>query len=289
MLRKVVIDTDTHNEVDDQFAIAYLLAATDVYDVLAITIAPYVLSRTNITPKQSVEESYKETLHMLNLMGLGNKIPVFKGSEGFMSEGYSGNSDAVNKLIELALSVDKLTILSIGVLTNIALAIKKEPKIINKIEVVWVGSHPFLAGRNLDSNFRKDANAVNEILESNVELTIIPTKGVASTLVTSTFEIDHYLKGKGGICDYLSEITHKFFYTLENYGRKILYDTAAVAYFINPEWFSVRRIPRPKVGNNYEFIFNKTPKKMNYVYGLNTYKIVPDCFFHILKFAKTTK
>ena len=54
----------------------------------------------------------------------------------YIQNEYNENNDAVNKIIEIALKNDKTYILGIGVITNIALAIKKEPKIIDKIEVI---------------------------------------------------------------------------------------------------------------------------------------------------------
>ena len=40
--------------------------------------------------------------------------------------------------------------MAIGAITNVALAIKKEPKIIEKIEVVWLGGHSLLQDNNLE-------------------------------------------------------------------------------------------------------------------------------------------
>ncbi len=42
---KVILDTDTKNEADDLFALAYLLKAKDVFDVQAITITPFKHSK----------------------------------------------------------------------------------------------------------------------------------------------------------------------------------------------------------------------------------------------------
>ena len=51
-------------------------------------------------------------------------------------------NDAVNKISRNSTTKMKKTyILAIGAITNIALAIKKEPKIIGKIEVIWLGGN----------------------------------------------------------------------------------------------------------------------------------------------------
>lgn len=38
---KVILDTDTLNEADDLFTITYMMKSQDVFDVQAITIAPF--------------------------------------------------------------------------------------------------------------------------------------------------------------------------------------------------------------------------------------------------------
>ena len=42
----VVLDTDTYNEVDDQFALAYMLCSGDKLNVKGISAAPFHNSRS---------------------------------------------------------------------------------------------------------------------------------------------------------------------------------------------------------------------------------------------------
>ncbi len=58
---------------------------------------------------------------------------IFKGATEYFTNDSNQTNDAVNKIIQIAKKNDKIYILSIGCITNIALAIKKEPSIINKI------------------------------------------------------------------------------------------------------------------------------------------------------------
>lgn len=37
----VILDTDTYNEADDQFALSYLLKSKEIFNIDAITIAPF--------------------------------------------------------------------------------------------------------------------------------------------------------------------------------------------------------------------------------------------------------
>ena len=51
----VVIDTDTFNEVDDQFALAYLLGNTDRLRLQAIYAAPFLNEKAD-SPKEGMEK-----------------------------------------------------------------------------------------------------------------------------------------------------------------------------------------------------------------------------------------
>lgn len=79
--------------------------------------------------------------------------------------------------------------MSIGCLTNVALAIKKAPEIINHIEVIWLGTN-FLFGPNSDFNFIQDVEAVKIVFKSEVKLTIIPCSPIASNLMVSIYELN---------------------------------------------------------------------------------------------------
>ena len=63
---------------------------------------------------------------MCNLIKFNTKNKLFKGSTDYIQNGYDEYIDAVNKIIEIALKNEKTYIMSIGSLTNVALAIKKE-------------------------------------------------------------------------------------------------------------------------------------------------------------------
>ncbi len=41
MKKKVMPDTDLFNEIDDQFALTYLIKSLDIFELEAITIAPF--------------------------------------------------------------------------------------------------------------------------------------------------------------------------------------------------------------------------------------------------------
>lgn len=64
----VVLDTDAYNEIDDQFAIAYLLKSKENLNTKAIYAAPFHNGKSN-GPKDGMEKSYQEILKLLSLLG----------------------------------------------------------------------------------------------------------------------------------------------------------------------------------------------------------------------------
>ena len=77
----VVLDTDTFNEVDDQFAVAYLLKSKEKLNTKAIYAAPFFNPKST-GAKDGMEKSYNEILNICKLVG--EKVDVFKGSKEFL-------------------------------------------------------------------------------------------------------------------------------------------------------------------------------------------------------------
>ena len=272
----VILDTDTYNECDDQFALSYLLKSQDKFNIEAITVAPYHHDN-NISIKEGTDKSYNEIIKICNWLKFDWTKKVFKGSTDYVENNYNEENDAVNKIIEIANKNDKTYILAIGAITNVAIAIKREPKIIDKIEVIWLGGHSSLSKDNKEFNFRQDVQAVRTVFESKVKLTIIPCKNVASNLRTSIYELEHFLKGKSELCDYLCQR----FYNDGVHGiqeRRVIWDISVIAYMINKEWFETKEISCPNINDDTSYEIMTNNHKITVVNYLNVDKIYKDLF-----------
>ena len=273
----VILDTDTYNECDDQFALAYLLKNQDKFNIEAITVAPYSHSDRKETIEETTEKSYKEILKICNWLNFETKNKVFKGSIDYICNGYNENNDAVNKIIEVANKNEKTYILAIGAITNVALAIKKSPEIINKMEVIWLGGNSFLADNNREFNFEQDVQAVREVFKSKVKLTIIPCRNVASNLTTSIYELEHFLEGKSELCDYLCQR----FYNDTYHGiqeRRVIWDISVIAYMINKSWFETEEVGCPIIKEDTSYELTESRHKITFVNYLDQNKIYNDLF-----------
>lgn len=273
----VILDTDTYNECDDQFALAYMLRSQDIFNIKAITVAPYSHKKINETVISGQEKSYNEILKICNWLSFDTTNRIFKGAEDYIDNGYNGDNDAVNKIIEISLKNNKTYILAIGSITNVALAIKKEPKIIDKIEVIWLGGHSLLQNNNLEFNFKQDINGVKIVFESKVKLTIIPCKNVASNLRTSIYELNHYLKDKSELCNYLIDR----FYNDGYHGiqeRRVIWDISVIAYLINRNWFISQEISCPNIKDDTSYELTTDNHKIKMVNYIDVDKIYTDMF-----------
>lgn len=277
---KTILDTDTGNESDDQFALAYLLKSPEKFDIQAITIAPFKHSEWKKSVSESIEESYHEACKIFQFMGIKDTSLIYKGSRDYLKNGYQERSAAVDKIIEIANKNKKTYILAIGCLTNIAIAIKLHPEIVNKIEIIWLGSH-FLFRPNDDFNFKQDVDAVKVVFESKVKLTVMPCSPITSNLMTSIYELEHELKGHSKLCDYLCNR----FYDRPYYGihkRYPIWDISVIAYMINPKWFHTIDISCPIINDDLTFTLTQNRHHIRFVDHLDANKIYED-LFHKLK------
>ena len=277
----VILDTDTYNECDDQFALAYLLKNQDKFNIEAITVAPYHHDN-NISIIEGNEKSYNEIIKICKYLNFDTTNKVYKGSEDYLQNNYNETTKAVEKIIEIALKNEKTYILSIGAITNIAIAILKEPKIIDRIEIIWLGGNSLLQNKNDEFNFRQDIKAVKTIFESNAKLTIIPCKNVASNLITSIYELEHFLKGKNELCDYLCQR----FYNDGVHGiqeRRVIWDISVIAYMLNKSWFMSEEISCPRIREDSSYELTNNNHKITMINYIDVNKVYTDLFNKLTK------
>ena len=203
---KLIIDADTANEVDDLFAIAGALLNPN-FEILGINSAQWHTQQR--APKDSVGASQAINENILKLMGKSH-IPHPQGSNYPMVRSYRPQpSPAANFLIKQALSIgsnDKLSIIILGPATNVASAVILNPAIVPKLRVYYLGFWHHAAENTWNKrefNTNNDPNAVDALINTpNLEFHVM-TASTSKQLVFEKTTIDYYLKGKGGIADYL--------------------------------------------------------------------------------------
>lgn len=260
----VILDSDANNELDDQHAIAYLLMHQDQLNVVAIT--------SNSTRYGGdAEAQADEARRVKALMGpLGKDINVIAGATAnyeailpHIGEAAYDGSEAVQCIIDAARrhsTKDKLLLVPVGKLTNVALALAKAPDIVPKVRIVWLGSNYPKPG---EYNMENDIPSVNAVIDSGAEMEIAivaSSEGMRGTAEVGMKrrEMVERVAGKGPrvapvegraggtftcVGDYLLNLFEQCS-TDDNYYRS-LFDMACLATALHPEWAEAKEIPAP--------------------------------------------
>ena len=80
----MVLDTDTYNEIDDQFALVYALISPEL-DVQAVYAAPFLNDRST-GPGDGMEKSYEEILRVLDKLDVSPDGFAFTGQPDFIAD-----------------------------------------------------------------------------------------------------------------------------------------------------------------------------------------------------------
>ncbi len=252
---RVVLDTDTYNEIDDQYALAYTVLSPERISLEAIYAAPFVNNRST-SAAHGMEKSYEEIHRLLNFFSHVDKSIALRGSDRFFGrKDRPVDSPAARDLIERAMQPGDgpLYVLTIGGPVNVSSAIVMEPKIKDKIVVVWLGGTPSYWPSATEFNLRQDVIASQVLFDSGVPLVQIPTKNVAEHLRTTIPELEQHLRGRSRLGDYLyGQFLQYFAVRMNRQGRnegfpwsKVIWDISAVAWLNNPEWVPSQIAPSP--------------------------------------------
>ena len=242
---RVVIDTDTYNEIDDQFAVVHALLSPEKLAIEGIYAAPFYNLRSN-SPGEGMDMSFDEILRLLKRLDIDPINLAHRGSTGFLDNyDHPYRSDAVNDLIDRAMRSDEpLYVVAIGALTNIASAILIEPRIIEKIVLVWLGGNALHWPNTVEFNLAGDVAASRLILDCGVPLILIPCQGVTTHLRSTVSEIERYVQGKGAIGHYLAE-TFKGYSEDHFAWSKEIWDVVTIGYLLNPDWVPSHIVSSP--------------------------------------------
>ncbi len=244
--KKLILDTDTGCEIDDQFAITYALLADDI-DLLAITAAPFYNPRVD-SVKSGTKASYDEILHVLSLIDPENKLntPVYLGADDYMKNQFTPQvCEAAENIGRIVNEADDIVYIAmIGCYTNVASAILLHPEIIDKAVIVMIGGQkPYMFdGDANEYNLGQDRNAARIIMSSGIPVVTIPAGECSEQLYTFTGEMYYFCsEGRSGrIGDYLVERYDEQEFPSYVDGKcnsniRTIWDIAAIAFIRNPD------------------------------------------------------
>lgn len=280
----VVLDTDTYNEIDDQYALAYLIKSDDKLNLQAIYAAPFSNKKCEC-PAEGMEKSYEEILRVLTLMEREDlKQLVKKGSDRYLeNETVPVQSEAAEDLIKRAMehtSENPLYVVAIAAITNVVSAILIKPEIKERIVVVWLGGQAHWWPDNREFNLIQDIAAARVLFGCGVPLVQLPCMGVVSGFRVCGPELIHHLKGKNKLCDYLVDVTVKE--ALADGGNitwsRIIWDVTAVAWLLDERFEKDCLVHSPVPEYDDRYAFDTTNHLIKYVYDINRDYLLADLF-----------
>ena len=277
-VKNIILDTDTYNEIDDQFALAYAMLSPERVKLLSVNAAPFLNSRST-SAADGMMKSYNEIQRIMHLVDPNANIPYYKGSESFLADKKTPvESESAENIINTVMNSDeRIYIVAIGAITNVASAIIKCPEIAKKAVVIWLGGHALTYKDTKEFNLYQDVMSAQVVFDSGVPLIQIPCAGMCTEFVTTIPELEYYLRGKNELCDYLVDIVRS--YTKKPYGwSKVVWDVTAVAVLVRPEAFRYSIIPRPYVTMEGRYAFNTEREQYIYVNKLSRDPVYADLF-----------
>ncbi|MBS1965489.1 MAG: nucleoside hydrolase, partial [Chloroflexi bacterium SZAS-1] len=221
MPRRVLLDTDPG--IDDSLAILLALASPE------IDLAGVGVTGGNCPLEDGVRNA-------LNVLAVANRsdMPVFSGiglplirppftapeTHGDTGLGYArlpaspasqANEHAVDSIIrEIMAHPGEVTLVAVAPLTNVAVALRKEPRIIQNVREVIIMGGALRADGNTTSlaefNFYVDPHAAHIVLESGLPITLVPWDITKDVLLVQE-DIDRMMAVSSPITRFIADAT----------------------------------------------------------------------------------
>jgi inosine-uridine nucleoside N-ribohydrolase len=279
-LPRVVIDTDAANEIDDQFALAWALLAPERLRVEALYAAPFSFAHRRAAlagrelrdarpfdaPEVGMQRSLAEIVRVCGLCGVTRTEGLaFAGATNYLAAAdRPQDSAAARDLVARALATsahERLYVLALGCVTNIASALLLAPAIAERIVVVWTSGYPSHAPHvNRSFNLEQDLHATRVLLDSAVPLVYLPGFHVGAQLRLSLPEIERWVRGRGAIGDYLHHLfTHNPLWELQGIDSFfahswVMWDLICVAWLLDPTLVPTDWTRTPRLGQDKRWI-----------------------------------
>ncbi|MCY3927715.1 MAG: nucleoside hydrolase [Acidobacteria bacterium] len=282
----VIIDTDPGT--DDAMAILLALASPEL-DVKAFTVVP-----GNVTAEQALEN----TLNLVSLAGRCD-IPIAGGAQRPLAQrlitaefvhGENGLGDielepsscsadgrfAPDLIIEMVHRMPgEITLVPIGPLTNIALALHKDPGIVPLVKEVVIMGGSITEGNVTavaEANIYNDPEAAHAVFHAGWKVTMV---GLDVTHRTN-FGAEHLERlalAEGEVADFAKRVMRFLVYLAAEFGAEgtPMHDPLAIGVAIDPSFVTTRHMRLDvetrgeftrgqTVGNRYNFVERNEPE-----------------------------
>ena len=285
----VVLSTDVGNEIDDQWAIVYLLLQPR-FDVLGVMSAhaPTIMAPAGHT-------SYRILVDVIeNRLGMNTHPPLIEGASLPMENSKTPRSSAAVKfLVETSRRFSKdnrLTVLMIGPGTDVASAILTDPTIVERVRIIQMGFDDEQGGAEF--NVANDVYAVQAILDSNVPLVIGPGKVCRASLSLTFDQAREMLAMRGAIGAWLWEEYQAWYFRyvkplrVNDFSKPwVIWDDITLAYALGMT--TQHTGPRPRLREDMAFERGKTGQTVTWITDVDERRMWDDFLSLVDQYQRT--
>ena len=284
--KRVIINTDAKNEVDDQYAIVHALL-TESFDLRGLIAAHFGSKKS----PHSMQDSYDEIMLLLQLMDKQGTVRVEKGAlTPIPDESTPVDSAGARLIIEEALREDDrrpLYIAFLGPLTDMASALLLEPSIAERdIKVVWIGGGAWPSG-NSEYNLHNDIKAANVVMRSSVEVWQIP-QNVYRMMPVSFAELTRKVRPCGEVGRYLVDNLIEFnnMAPARPVEFRVLGDSPAIGVMMNDNCGRWNYKPAPEFEDGMHYIHNGKNRPIRVYENIDNRFSLEDFYAKLQDFAE---
>jgi purine nucleosidase len=234
---KVIFDTDIGDDIDDAYALGFLLRSSEI-ELLGVTTA---FGDTHLRARL--------TTRFLNAAGRGD-VPVFQGPKTIVKSDFTQRKwaegspdrtypDAIEFMLDtIRKNPGQITLVSVAPLTNVGALIEKDPKTFQKLKrvVIMGGSveHGYGSKVRPDAewNIANDVEAAKALFASGVPLYVMPLD--STQIPFEPAQQSELFAKKTGMARALEELTSEWS-AGTNRKSPILFDVVAAAYAVKKE------------------------------------------------------
>jgi inosine-uridine nucleoside N-ribohydrolase len=202
--RPIILTTDVGTEVDDQWALAYLLLAADGGH---IDLRGVVATHAPTLAPPAAESSAAVAREVLEVVAPRASPPILAGeSTPLRPDKRPRGGPGARFIVEQSRGFDaerRLAVLAIGAATDVAEALLFDPGIAERIEVIAMGFNRWPEGGD-PWNVKNDPRAYEVILDSSVPLTIACADVCIAHLTLDEGKAERVTRGGGKAGAYLA-------------------------------------------------------------------------------------
>ena len=286
----VILSTDVGNEIDDQWAVTYMLVSPS-FDVQGI-----ISAHAPSLPDPSAHATYKVLVDVVERrLRMLTHPPLFEGSSLPLADTKTPRPNAgVDFILSTSRRFSKenrLIVLVIGAATDVASAILEDPGVVDRISVVAMGFRN-LSEAGKEFNVENDPRAWQVILNSGVPVTIGSGDVCQSKLALNFEQARKLISRHGPIGAWLWDEYQSWYFRVvkplrvNDFSKPwVIWDTVVLAY--EEGMTKQKSIPRPRLADDLSFQQVKTNETITWITDIDSSAMWADFIQRLDEYQRT--